>query len=123
MLLCDDVLEVPARSGKFNLIGLVSGIESRSEPPFPLLHPSLCVYVQMTNGRGGADVQVLIRLVESDRLVSGIRPRSVAFPTEPLPVHSMLFRIHDVKFATPGLYQVEFRVGDQILATEPLLVR
>ena len=123
MLLCDDVVEAPAGSGKVNLVGLITSIESRLDPPFPLNHPSLCVYVQMTNGRGRADVQVLIRLVESDRPVSGIRPRAVAFPPEPLPVHAMLFRILECRFPKPGLYQVEFRVGDQVLAQEPLLVR
>ena len=123
MLLCDDVVELPAGSGKVTLVGLVTNIESRLEPTFPLIHPSLCVYVQMTNGRGRADVQVLIRQVDSDRVVSGIRPRAVDFPTQPLRVHGMLFRILDCAFPTPGLYQVEFRVGDQVLAHEPLLVR
>ena len=122
MILCDEVTSDPTTE-RINLLGLVTSIESRAASPFPLRYPQLCAYLQMTNGRGSGVVQLLIRLADSEWLVSGSSPHRVRFPNDPLLVHGMVLRLLNCPFPQPGLYIVEVRFEGQVIANEPLLVR
>jgi hypothetical protein len=123
MLLCDDVRPDPENPGKLNVLGLVSSIRSTAEPPFPLRHPQLCLYLQVTEGRGKGNVRIVVREADSEVVVSATPPRELTFAGSPLSVAAMLFRVQDCVFPRPGLYWVQFCFGEQVLAQEPLLVR
>ncbi len=123
MLVCDDVTRDPDNPERLNVLGLISAIDSGEDPPFPLRHPQLSIFLQMTNGRGSGMAQVLIREADTDQFVSAGRPHRVTFPKEPLLVHGAVFRLLGCLFPRAGLYYVEFWFDGEVIAEEPLLVR
>ena len=100
LILCDDVSTSPA--GKFTLHGLVSAIRSSRTPPYPHRHPLLCVFMQLTNGRGQGQLKVEIRELASGVVVAYISPRVATLPTNPLAVYGGAIRLQDIPFPNPG---------------------
>jgi hypothetical protein len=123
MILCEEARQRPDSPSKVDLLGIVSAVFTKGEAEYPLLHPRLCVFVQMTNGRGQAELAVHIRLEETGMLVSGSPTHSVLFGKDPLAVSAMFFNLRNVRFPHPGLYSVELVVSGQVVAREPLLLR
>jgi hypothetical protein len=123
MLLCDDVQRDPVNPNKVNVIGLVSTIQGVSEPPFPLLHPELCVYLQVTGGRGEGDAQIVVQHADSDQVVFSSPAHRLVFSTNPLSILGIIFRIQSCVFPGPGLYWVQFWYNQKRLAQQPLLTR
>jgi hypothetical protein len=109
MLVCDDVQTDPANPHKVNVFGLIGTIRSVADPPFPLCHPQLCVYLVLTGGRGTGETTVAVVQADSDRLVFASLPHTLSFGTDPLAVRGLVFRILNGVFPEAGLYWVEFR--------------
>jgi len=110
MLLCEEVSRDPENPNRVNLYGLTSTIRSTSNPPFPLLHPVLCVYLVLTGVRGVGEGQVVVVAADTDQPVFASQRHQLAFTlANPLDGHAAVFRIHDCVFPREGLYWVEFR--------------
>jgi hypothetical protein len=123
MLVCDDVRLDPDNPHKVHVFGLVSTIQSSAEPSFPLLHPQLCIYLQVTGGRGSGEGEIVVVRADSEETGFASAAHALSFPANPLSVTGIVFRIQDCLFPEPGLYWVQFRYNEQTLAREPLLVR
>jgi len=123
MLLCDDVRPDSNNAENVNIQGHVTRIRSRDQPPFPLRHPSLCVYVVLSGGRGEGEFQIAVREADTDQVVFTSPGYRVAFPTDPLAVVGLIFRVRDCPFPRPGLYVVHLEFNVRSLAQEPLVVR
>src|SRR4051812_1776163 len=108
MLLCDEVRTDPGMAHKVNVFGLVSSLLSRQEPPFPLVHPQLCVLLQVSGGRGEGDGRIVVRHADADRVAFTSAGHRLSFGPDPLAVVGIVFRIRDGTFAEAGLYWVEF---------------
>ena len=60
LLVCEDLIYDPANPQQLTIRNLLGNIRSVSHPPYPLLYPQLCVYVQLTECRGAGEVRLRI---------------------------------------------------------------
>jgi hypothetical protein len=123
MLLCDEVGHDPDNPLKINVFGLVSTIRSLAEPPFPLCHPQLCAYLQLTGGRGTGQGQIATIHADTDQMAFTSATSALTFGSDPLAVLGVVFRMRDCPFPESGLYWVRFRYNEKVLAQQPLVVR
>lgn len=122
LVVCDDVTRSPV-TNRETLVGLISTIDSRRDPPFPVTHPALCVYVQLTECRGNGAVRVRIAQDDTDTEVYATPVRTVSMGTDPLAIRSLVFRVLNCSYPAAGLYWVQFWYNGQILAQQPLVLR
>ena len=123
LILCEDVQTDPDNPRRVTLVALVSSIRSLEQPPFPLLYRELCVFLEVTSCRGPADGRVEIREANSDQVVFRTRTRSIPFPTDPLEVSGVTFRLQNCLFHRAGLYWIQFWYNEQMIQQQALLLR
>jgi hypothetical protein len=123
MLLCDDAQPDPGSPRKVNVCGLVSIIQPEPDIPFPLSHPELCVYLQVTGGRGAGQGRIVAVRADTDQVVFASAAHPITFGPDPLAVLGIVFRIQDCVFPEPGLYWIQFRFNGKTIAYQPLLVK
>jgi hypothetical protein len=68
LIACEDIRTDPLYPRKVSLVNLLSLIRSLEEPPFPLLFREICVFVQLTECRGSAEVALTIAHEETGAL-------------------------------------------------------
>jgi hypothetical protein len=117
LVICDSII-VESGTNKHSLIGTFNTIAVRQ---FPALHPSMSIYVALTDGHG--QYQAVLRLVEleSGREVFSL-PGSLEL-RDPLLVAECAFRIGPVRFEREGQYAVEFVAAGQMLGSRKLRVQ
>ncbi len=102
LLVCDQII-TDRLSGKQSLIGMFSTIHSVR---FPVVHPQLCVYVALTDGRG--KTPLTIRIVDADDsrppLVQGTG--AVEFK-DPRMIANLALQFHGLRFPEPGQYRIQ----------------
>jgi hypothetical protein len=123
MLLCEGVRKNPTKASKVDVLGLLSTVTAVGSPAFPALLPVLCVYLELTAGRGTGQAHVDCRYADSGNLVFSSPIHVVTFPPDPLAIRGFVFRITDCIFPAPGLYWVQFCYNQKMLAEQPLIVR
>jgi len=123
MLLCDDARPNPNNPRKWDVLGLVSAVNAASESDFPVLVPTLCVYLEIAGGRGTGQARIDCRQADSGKVMFSSPTHEVTFPPDPLAVRGLAFRLVDCKFPQPGLYWLQFCYNQQTLAEQPLIVR
>ena len=123
MLVCEDVRGDPNNAHVVNVFGLVSTIVSADEPPFPLRHAELCVYLQVTEGRGTGEGRIVAVHADSDQIAFASSAHAISLGTDPLAVLGIVFRIRDCVFPQAGLYWIQFWYNGKVIASQPLLVR
>jgi hypothetical protein len=122
LIVCDDVRLDPDEPRGATVVGPVSALRSLGEPAFPLYHPEICVFVQLTDCRGVGDVRVEVRRADGTS-VFRTRTRSVPFGDDPTEIVGLSFRLRNVAFPAAGLYWVELWYNDGVLARQPLELR
>ncbi len=122
LIVCDRVVNDPNNSNRVSLIGVVSTIRTLSRPAFPAIRPLLSVFAQLTECRGAGLLWVEVRQADTDRVLFRTRIRTVTFPSDPLAVHGVVFRLVNLVFPTAGLYWVQLWFDMEILAQHPLKV-
>jgi hypothetical protein len=125
LIACEDIQTDASSPRKVTLVNLISAIHSLDQPPFPLLYREVCVFVQMTECRGEADVEIRIVHADSGQFAypGPAVPWRAALPTDPLETVGLPFRLRDIEFSEAGLYWVEFWYNGGLLAQQPLLLR
>lgn len=123
LILCEDIQSDPSSPNQVCLYNLVSTIRTRAQPPFPVTHPELCVFLELAECRGPGTCRVDIVQADTEAVVFQTRERVVAFPTDPLEVSGLSFRLRGCTFPEAGLYWVRFWYNDVMLARQSLLLR
>jgi hypothetical protein len=123
LIVCEDVQVDPDDPRRITLIGLISAIRSVEQPPFPLLYPEICVFLQLTQCRGPADGRIEIQHADSGSVVFRTRTRTIPLGNDPLEVVGATFRIRNCLFQEAGLHWVQFWYNEQMIAQQPLLLR
>lgn len=117
MLLCDTAIR-EAGTNKLSLIGTFNGIFA---PKFPCVHPTLSVYLALTDGRGKVPCCLRMTSMESGKEVFSLQGQ-VEFP-DPLAVAEMIFQLQQLKFDQPGLYALDFLADKELLGSRKLRVQ
>jgi hypothetical protein len=123
LIVCEDVQTDPDNPRRITLVGLISAILSIEEPPFPLLYREICVFLQLTECRGPADGRIEIQHADSGQVVFRTRTRTIPFPSDPLEVGGVTFRLRNCFFQEPGLYWIQFWYNEQMIAQQPLVLK
>src|SRR5690242_5168770 len=115
MLLCDDWRIDAANNRRITIIGLISNIHALDDPPFPLLHREMCVFLALTNGHGQGEGNIVCVFESSGNEIFATSSRPIAFGPDPLEVLGVVFRVRDISFPQAGLYSVQFWYEDQLV--------
>ncbi|MFQ5491035.1 MAG: hypothetical protein ACE5GE_09965 [Phycisphaerae bacterium] len=102
LIVCDQII-TDRLTGKQSLIGMFSTIHSWR---FPVMHPNLCVYVALTEGRGKTPLTIRIidaddarpPVVEGTGVVEFNNPRAIA---------NLALQFQGLTFPQPGEYRVQ----------------
>ncbi len=117
MVLADTVLHDVA-SGKFYIEGTYSVIFAQE---FPLVYPSIVVYLSITGGHGRTPVKM--RLVDVDENDDPIFEAEGQFDfADPLQVVDMVLVGRGVRFPSPGEYRIQIFGAGQFLRERRLQV-
>ncbi|HYF51090.1 MAG TPA: hypothetical protein VEJ63_16875 [Planctomycetota bacterium] len=116
LVLCDQIIR-EVGTNKLSLIGTFNGIYAAS---FPINHPSLWVYIAITEGRG--TVPCKLRMVSMDNSVVFDLPGQIEFGG-PATVGELVFQLQQLRFENPGVYSIEFWAGDDLLASRRVNVQ
>lgn len=114
--ICDSVIR-DETTKKMSLIGLFNRIQTRT---FPTVHPSLHVYVSLTNGHKVYEGE--LRFVnEKDSSVLFTAKGKVPFQN-PLQNVELNFAIRNLKFNEPGNFSVEFYCDGKFVGNRKFIV-
>jgi hypothetical protein len=114
VILCDSVIR-EAGTNKLSLIGTFNGIFS---PTFPCTHPSLSIYIAITEGRGKVPCRLRMMALDDNKVIFDL-PGQIDFGG-PTSVGEMVFQLQKIGFEKPGLYAIEFWAGDDLLCSRRL---
>ena len=123
LIACGDILVDRFPPWNVTLVNVVSAIRSLQYPPFPFQHAELCVFAQLANGRGSAELWLQIVRVDDDEVVFKGSKHLVSFRRNPLESVGVRFRVVSCQFPSPGLYHIEPWCDGQMIAQQPLVVR
>jgi hypothetical protein len=122
LILCEDVSADAGNPSRITLAGLLSKITSRATPPFPLLFPEICVFLQLTECRGSAAIRVELVHADTGQVEFRTPDRTIPFGNDPLALLGLTFRLKNLLFPVAGLYWVQFCYNDAVIAQQPLLL-
>ena len=117
LILCDTALR-EAGTNKISLIGTFNGLFA---PNFPCVHPSLAVYIALTDGRGKVPCRLRMNALETGQEVFSLQGQ-VEFK-DPTGVADLIFQIQQLKFEQPGTYALDFIADGELLGTRKLRVQ
>ena len=111
MILCEAATADPLRPEVMNISYLMSSITSREDPPYPLVHKSILIFLILTNcrGRGVARFRVIDADDEQQRELSHSPDFHLDFTNrDPLELVGVPFRLKRLRFPRAGTYRVQF---------------
>ena len=123
MILCDDVVPNARSPLKHDTCGLIHSVIADTPGQLPVVLPVLCVYLQLTGGRGTGAVQVVATEADTGDPVFASPAYTVTYPPDPLLVVPLMIRILNCRFPRTGLYWIEFRHSGRELMRQPVGVR
>ena len=123
MILCNKVVPNADNPLSHDTLGLIHTVIGNPPGTFPVMLPRLCVYLQLTGGRGAGITQIVAVEADTCDPVFASEPHPVDFPADPLVVFPVVFRISACEFPRAGLYWIEFRNNSRELAVQPVVVR
>lgn len=101
LVLADVVYRDPI-SNKYSMIGTFSGVASRT---FPCTHPSLGIYVAMTDVYG--EIPLVITIVNAENGTEIFRIEGGMKTASPLAVVEFGVTVHNVEFPEPAKYRLQ----------------
>jgi hypothetical protein len=113
LVLCDTIIR-EVGTNKLSLIGTFNGIFANN---FPCTHPSLSVYIAITEGRGKVPCKVRMTAVDGQTVFE--LPGQLEF-AGPNSVGELVFQLQQIRFERPGVYAIEFWAGNDLLASRRL---
>lgn len=116
LIACERVI-TDGLTGQYSIIGIMAHLQC---PGFPVQVPLLCVYTELTNGRGLA--QVVIRIVDANEERSPVAEATLQVQMEhPLAVGQFAVGLPGLIFPEPGEYRVQLLVGGELLIERRLV--
>ena len=117
LVLCDSIIR-EAGTNKLSLIGTFNGLFSQN---FPCTHPSLSVYVAITEVHGRVPCELRMTSLTDNQIIFKL-PGLIEF-SGPTNVAELVFQLQQLQFAHPGMYAIEFMAEGELLASRRLSVQ
>jgi hypothetical protein len=119
MIICDDILTSSQFTTRPVIVGLTTAIHADS---YPFRLPKLSVYLVLTDGRGQGTGK--LRLVDdATGHVQVEFARAITFPTNPLTISGIAWRLTNLRFPKAGMYRIEFLYNNQYMAHQVVEAR
>ncbi len=117
MVICDAVYQDQA-TGKFFLLGLFSTIGATE---FPCTHPTMVVFVSLTDGLGDVSLRLeLVHVKDEDKPVCQFD--QAVTTDDPRTVIECIFRIDGVVIPEAGEYRLKLFANDEFLIERRIIV-
>jgi len=117
LLVADNRL-LDSQSNQHTIVGVFSQVKAER---FPTMLARLCIYAELTNGRGAQSIT--IRIVDSDESRPPVINAGVNIEfSDPLDVSQVGFGASGVVFPAPGEYRVQLLSGTTVLMERRLMV-
>ncbi len=107
MLICDHVI-VDKFTGKKSLIGIFENINS---PIFPVAHPTLSIYISLTDAQGKYKIGLKVVDLETDKQVGGADIPEIEVHDR-LATSEVIMNMRGIRFAHPGKYVFNIYAND-----------
>jgi len=118
MLICDYVITEQGTRKK-SLIGIFENI---SAARFPCTHPSLSVYIKLTDANGIYRFHLELVDLKNDKVIGrGDLAREVTIDN-PLSVHELVFNLSNLRFQAAGDYEFRIYSNDRIFGQKAFTV-
>lgn len=116
MLIADSAIREEGTQ-KTSLIGIFENITAAA---FPCVHPTLAVYVKVTDAQGPYEFKLeLIRLDDATKIAE---VNAKAEAADRMSVGEMLFKFGNLRFAAPGLYEFRLLANDRFVGSKTFRV-
>jgi hypothetical protein len=118
MVICDHVHREPG-GGKYTLLGLFSDITAKG---FPVVHPRLSVFIELTDGYGKMPVR--LRMIDVDERREPVFEAigEIEF-ADPRTVASLEFHFHNSRFTEPGEHRLQLFCAGHPIMERRIMVR
>jgi hypothetical protein len=116
MLVCDQAIREEG-TGKVSLIGIFENIAS---PSFPLIHPTLSVYVKLTDAEGKYRLRLELVQLET-ATIAATGEADIAAPDR-MGSFEINFSLGNLPFPLPGLYEFRLLANGRYLGSKSLNV-
>jgi hypothetical protein len=123
LIVCETILPDRDHPTRVSLVHLIDRIHPAVGSTYPLLHPQLSVFAQLTECRGTAEYQIRVHQADTDQPLFGSSVRRLTLPHDPLALHGLRFRLLRCRFLRPGLYWVQLWIDNEMAAQTPLLLQ
>ena len=110
MEICDVIIH-DQLTNKRSLIGIFHNINAHK---FPCLHPQLCVYIALSDGRGEYEGLLRLKHLGNDETIAEMAGKFVC--PNPLAVVELNFELRPLPLPHSGKYAFQFYVGNALLA-------
>lgn len=118
LLLCDQVI-VDKFTGKKTLVGIFENINARK---FPIHHPSIHVYANLTDAKGTYKIKVAI-----DDLSTGTEVGEAVIPeltlNDRLQTNEIIMNLQGLRFEHEGKYALNLYINSEIVATKTFILQ
>lgn len=119
MLVCDYVITEQGTKKK-SLIGIFENIGTLK---FPVVHPSLSVYIKLTEARGSYRFRLDLVQLKSDRLTGRSEIPDEISIASPLSSHELVFNLRGIRFEEEGEYEFRIFANDRIFGQKTVIIR
>ena len=118
---CDDIDS--ASTGKYSLHNVIYAVRLLPGAAYPQIHPMICLFVHMTNGRGSHSFQIELVFADDEQSTYISDLVTMNLGDDPLAVYGWPIRLRNLLFPHPGSYEFRLLCDGQVIAREPILLR
>jgi hypothetical protein len=121
---CEAIAPDVENPRRLTLHRVVHSIQPKRGCSYPVRHGRLCVFAQVTEGRGTGTMAVVVRRADTEQVIYRTADVQVVLPqNDPLRVFGASFTTAEMTFPTAGLYWFELWYDDSVLMQTPVVLR
>jgi hypothetical protein len=112
-----------AGRGKYSLHNVIYAIKVLPGEAYPQIHPMICLFAHMTNGRGSHSFQIDLVFTDDGQSTYTSELVTIDLGDDPLAVYGWPIRLRNLLLPHPGLYEFRLLCDGRVIAREPILLR
>jgi hypothetical protein len=118
LLVCDSVI-TEAATNKVTIVGAFSSISASN---FPAMHFRMCLFAEVTDGKG--DIPMTFQIVDVDEETTVFKGDGVLKVSNPLVIGRLVIQLGPLVFPAPGEYRVQLIAdGEHLIERRLLLIQ
>jgi hypothetical protein len=119
---CERV-EVSPEGRQVSLVNVVYALRPLPDASYPILHPQLWLFAQMTDGQGQFPFSIDMVFMDDEETLFSLPSVTLDLGQDPLAVRGWAKQLTKILFEKPGIYEFRLLCDDEIHAREQVLLR